>query len=166
MGSHVIKCWSKTQTTVALSSAESELTGICQAACEALGLQAILKDLGLHVKVRVHSDAAAAIGICRRRGLGRVRHLAVADLWVQDRLRSGDFELCKVAGADNVADLMTKYLDRPLHDRHVKALGLEDEEGRASSAAHISPQVVACCLSRFFTPEEEDDLPVESFVPW
>ena len=91
MGTHVIKCWSKTQATVALSSAESELTGICQAAGEALGLQAICRDLGLEVKVRVHSDAAAAIGICRRRGLGRVRHLAVADLWVQDRIRAMDF---------------------------------------------------------------------------
>ena len=31
----------------------------------------------------MRSDAAAALGICRRRGLGNVRHLAVGDFWVQ-----------------------------------------------------------------------------------
>ena len=96
MGGHILKCWSKTQSTVALSSAEAELTGICQSAGEGLGLQAMCADLGVEVKLRIFSDATAAIGICRRRGLGRVRHLAVADLWVQDRLRSTDFELLKV----------------------------------------------------------------------
>ena len=67
----MLKCYSKTQSTVALSSAEAELTGICQAAGEGLGMQALLRDLGFHVEVHVHSDAAAEIGICRRRGLGR-----------------------------------------------------------------------------------------------
>ena len=106
-GTHVLKCWSKTQSTVALSSAEAELSGVCQAAGEGLGLQAIWRDLGRDLKLRVHSDASAAIGICRRRGLGRVRHLAVADLWIQDRLRTHDFELVKVLGSDNPADMLT-----------------------------------------------------------
>ena len=107
-GGHIFKAWSKTQQAVALSSAEAGLTGVCKSAGEGLGLQAVLADLGLEVNVRVHSDATAAIGICRRRGLGRVRHLAVADLWVQDRLRTQDFELKNVAGNQHLADLQTK----------------------------------------------------------
>ena len=154
MGSHVIKCWSKTQSTVALSSAEAELTGICQAAGEGLGLQAVCKDLGMQAEVHVHADAAAAIGICRRRGLGRVRHLAVADLWVQDRLRAQDFSLLKVAGSGNPAGLLTKYFDRPLHNKHVDSLDLEFEAGRAQSAAQIGDHLVAGCLSRFHLPKE------------
>ena len=71
------------------------------------------------------------------RGLGRLRHLAVADLWVQDRLRTKDFELVKVLGSDNPADLLTKYLDRPTHDKHLASLKMEFEAGRAQSAAHI-----------------------------
>ena len=90
----------------------------------------------------------------------------MADLWVQDRLRTSDFELAKVAGADNVADLMTKYLDRPVHERHVQALGLEDEAGRATSAAKIGATVVACCLSRFHSTDSDEDLPAEEFIPW
>ena len=159
MGGHVLKCWSKTQSTVALSSAEAELTGICQAAGEGLGLQAICRDLGRELKLRIHSDASAAIGICKRRGLGKVRHLAVADLWIQDRLRTHDFELVKVPGSSNPADLLTKYLDRPLHDKHIQALNMEFEVGRAESAAHIGDQVIASCLSSFQLPVNEPDAP-------
>lgn len=83
LGSHVVKVWSNTQTTVALSSAEAGLTGICQAAGEGLGLHVLYHDLGLPLFLRVHSGASAAIWICRRRGLGRARHLAMADLSFQ-----------------------------------------------------------------------------------
>ena len=137
LGSHAVKAWSKTQSVVALSSAEAELTGICAAAGEALGLKALCSDLGMEVEVRLHSDASAAIGVCKRRGLGRIRHLAVADLWIQDRLRTGDVALCKIAGSANPADILTKHVDWGLLSRHLKALGMQFEDGRAASAAHI-----------------------------
>ena len=110
----------------------------------------------MDVRLRTRSDATAAIGICKRRGLGRVRHLAVADLWVQERLRTHDFELVKVLGSDNPADLLTKYLDRALHQKHIKALNLTFEDGRAESAAQIGDHIVACCLSQFHVPVEGD----------
>ena len=136
-GTHTIKHWSNTQSTVALSSAEAELGGICKGASQGLGLQAIAKDLGFRWKLVIHADAAAAIGICKRRGLGKVRHLAVADLWLQDRIRKKDFYLVKVLGADNPADLLTKNLDRPTMQKHMDKLGLKVEEGRAGSAPSI-----------------------------
>ena len=154
VGSHILKCWSETQAVVALSSAEAELTGLCQAAGEGLGLQALSRDLGCPLSLRVHSDSSAAIGICRRRGLGRVRHLAVADLWLQDRLGTKDFELCKVLGSHNVADLLTKYLDRTTQDRHCQSLGLDFEAGRADSAAHINALVPASSFAHNFNEEE------------
>ena len=40
---------------------EAELTGIWHAAGEGLGLEALCHDLGSHVEVCVHSDAAAAM---------------------------------------------------------------------------------------------------------
>ena len=136
-GAQCLKHGATTQPTIAFSCGEAELTGICHSAGEALGLQAILKDLGFNLPVRVHSDAAAAIGICRRRGLGRVRHLAVANLWVQDRLRTGDFELHKIAGSLNPADILTKHVDWGLLKRHLNSFQFEFEEGRAELAAHI-----------------------------
>ena len=80
------------------------------------------------------TDATAAIGICRRRGLGKIRHLHVADLWVQDRVKKGDFALTKVAGADNPADILTKHVPRDVMVRHMNFMGLCPEDGRAALA--------------------------------
>ena len=42
--------------------------------------------------------------------------MAVADLWIQQRLKAGSFTVHKVPGQDNTADLMTKALDAPRID--------------------------------------------------
>ena len=107
-GGHLIKHWVHTQPTVALSSAEAELGGICRGASQGLGLCALAKDLNIELNLDIKTDATAAIGVCRRRGLGKIRHLAVADLWVQEKLRLKQFTLSKVPGAIYPADLLTK----------------------------------------------------------
>ena len=134
LGAHPIKHWSLTQTTIALSSGEAELSGICRGASIALGLQSLAADLGINLQLEILTDATAAIGICRRRGLGKIRHLHVSDLWVQDRLKCGDFKLTKVAGVDNPADLLTKHVTRDIMIRHMTFMGLKPEGGRATSA--------------------------------
>ena len=136
-GDHLIKHWSTTQSTVALSSAEAELTGICKGASQGLGLQSLARDLGIELQLHVMTDATAAIGIARRRGLGKVRHLATADLWVQDKLRKNDFTLEKVPGVDNPSDMLTKHVTRDLLLKHMRRLGLHYESGRADSAPSI-----------------------------
>ena len=79
---------------------------------EAEGLAAILRDLGVSPTITLKSDASAAIGIVQRLGLGRVRHLSVSDLWVQQKLRAKQLDVEKVNGLDNPSDLMTKSMDR------------------------------------------------------
>ena len=128
-GNHLIKHWSTTQPTVALSSAEAELTGICKGASQSLGLQSLAADLGIKLNLKLMSDATAAIGIARRRGLGKVRHLATADLWIQDRLRKKDVTLEKIASADNPSDMLTKHVDRLLLSKHMAKLCLVYEDG-------------------------------------
>ena len=75
---------------IALSTGESELGAVVKGAAEGMGLQSLLRDFGFEVNLHLLSDATAAIGIVRRLGLWRVRHLATADLWIQQRLRRGD----------------------------------------------------------------------------
>ena len=137
LGSHVIKAWSTTQSVVALSSAEAELTGLCKGGAHGIGLQSLCRDLGLKVNLRLHSDSTAAIGVCRRRGLGKIRHLAVADLWLQDKVRSGDISIHKVLGQDNPADALTKFVNRATLERALSRMRVEPEAGRAQSAAMV-----------------------------
>jgi len=69
-GTHVVKHWSVTQKCVTLSSGEAELGGVVKGAAEGLGVQALAADLGLILALSVHADSSAAIGICRRSGIG------------------------------------------------------------------------------------------------
>ena len=98
---------------IALSSGESELGGLVRATTEALGIQSLVLDFGHKVTISILSDATAAIGMVRRLGLGKVRHLATADLWVQQKVRDGSIAVSKVPGLENGADLMTKFKPRP-----------------------------------------------------
>ena len=137
-GSNLRHHWSSTQTTVALSSGEAELTGICKAASKGIGLRSLSADLGLTFSLAVLSDATAATCICRRRGLGRVRHISVADLSVQDKVRCRDFVLEKLKGADNMADATTQHIDAPTLSKHMLNMPLTYEEGRAASAPALT----------------------------
>ena len=139
-GGHLIKHWSNTQSTVTLSSAEAELGGICRGASTALGLQSVAYDLGFDWTISIETDAVAAVGVCRRRGLGKIRHLHTADLWVQDRLRKGDFSLHRIPGKDNPSDILTKFVDRVTLEKHLENLNLFSEEGRADSAPKIDAE--------------------------
>ncbi len=78
LGSHLLKHWASTQKRITLSSGEAELGAVVRGFSEALGLQSVARDLGVEVQPEVHADSSAAIGICRRSGIGKVRHLAVA----------------------------------------------------------------------------------------
>ena len=138
LGGHCIRHWSTTQSTIALSSAEAELHGIAKGAAQGIGLRSLAKDLSIELEVVVLTDAAAAIGIVRRRGLGKVRHLDVTDLWLQEKVREGDIQVEKVAGTENPADALTKVLARPLLAKHLAFMGLFPEEGRVASAPKLT----------------------------
>ena len=85
--SHSIKMWSRTQALVSLSSAEAELYAAIKACSETLGFLSLLKDYQIHVKGKVMSDASAALGIIKRQGLGRTRHIHTSYLWIQQSMR-------------------------------------------------------------------------------
>ena len=86
LGQHCIKAWSKTQSLVAISSAESEFYSVVKASCERRGFCTLFKDLGMELKIRVHMDASAAKGIIEKKGVSRVRHLDTSVLWLQEQL--------------------------------------------------------------------------------
>ena len=126
----MLKWWSKTQPTIALSSGEAELAAIVRSTSEGLGMIAVMKEFLIDCDLIVKSDAIAAIGIVKRQGLGRVRHLAVADLWVQQRAKAGEVHYVKLDGKRNTSDMMTKPVEREVIMRHMQSLGLHFRSGR------------------------------------
>ena len=97
-------------------------------------MQSLLKDFGIDVRICIKSDATAAIGMARRQGLGRVRHLATSDLWIQQRLRAGDFTILKHPGTENSADLMTKVKGRADISKFLGLMGFIMGKGRSEIA--------------------------------
>ena len=134
LGTHLLKHWASTQKKITFSSGEAELGAVVRGVSEVLGIQSVARDFGVELQPEVHADSSAAIGICHRVGIGKVRHLAVAQLWVQDLVRTKTCRLYKVLGTENPADLMTKPLARTEIDGHLARLGLSRATGRAESA--------------------------------
>ncbi len=138
MGYHTVKTWSSTQAVVALSSGEAELYGLTKGAATALGLSSLAADFGLKMHIKVHTDASAAIGIVHRQGVGRLRHVRVQYLWVQDKVQSGEVDVQKVWGKENPADLLTKHLPAGEVQKHLEALCIITSDDRAKSAPKLA----------------------------
>ena len=68
------------------------------------------------VEAVVLSDANAGIGIASRQGCGRLKHLEVKWLRVQEKVSEEALRLRKHPTETNTADLATKYLARPRMD--------------------------------------------------
>ena len=110
LGRHPLRTWSTTQSTVATSSAEAELYSLADGTARGLGFQSTLGELSINVKLKSLTDSSAAKAFASTRGLGRMRHVQVKDLWIQALAQAGRVILCKVRGDSNVADAFTKYL--------------------------------------------------------
>ena len=113
LGSHSIKTWSASQGATALSSAEAEFYAMIEAVLRAKGLLSLASELGfsaLSNVVKIGTDSSAAKSFVSRRGLGKMRHLEIRDLWLQQEVLNKKVVVSKVAGEENPADLMTKIL--------------------------------------------------------
>ena len=77
---------------------------------EALGARSLLCDLGWAADLQIRMDADAARGMASRQGIGRMRHLDVRYLWLQDLVKTGVIRIRKVWGKQNPADVLTKPL--------------------------------------------------------
>ena len=72
MGDHLLKTYSRQQRVVAISSAEAELYAMVAASAETMAIVAYAGDLGMIVTGEVYTDSAAALGISKRAGIGKV----------------------------------------------------------------------------------------------
>jgi hypothetical protein len=130
---------------LALSSGEAEFYALVKAASQGLGLRAMLDDLGVGMrlkimdkKIRIKTDASAARGMALRKGLGPVRHIEVGQLWIQDKVNSGDIGIEKIGGKINLADTLTKHSDSGSLETHISGTCLQFRTGRHHEAPDVA----------------------------
>ena len=53
-------------------------------------------------------------------GLGKLRHMNTNQVWVQEKVRRGEVEIQKVGTWENIADTLTKYVNKDTIGKHMK----------------------------------------------
>ena len=95
-GAHLIDASCARQSVVALSSGEAEFYALTRSAAIGRMTKQIWDVIGfLGLPLVVKTDSTAAKGIAGRKGVGRVKHLDLRDLWVQDLVARGDLRVEK-----------------------------------------------------------------------
>ena len=109
--------WSKAQLNVAMSSGEAEMNAAVKALSEMIGLHVLLSELSeARAILTLHTDSSACKGMLLRQGSGRVKHLAVKQLWSQGAVQSYGVDVVKIPREVNAADVLTHWVAH--HDLH------------------------------------------------
>jgi hypothetical protein len=115
------------QRTVALSSTEAEYMSIAHAMREAIWVRLFTTILSLPIPspLPLLCDNQSALNIAGSEAINsRSKHIDVRHHFVREHLSSGSFATQWIPTGDMTADIMTKALKAPLHEKHCKALGL------------------------------------------
>ena len=136
-GTHMIKSWSSTQKSITLSSGEAELVAAVKTCTELIGVTQLMNDWGRNAEGEVYVDSSAAIGVAHRKGNGKLRHVKVGLLWIQEKVEEGEIDVKKVAGEENPADLMTKNVNAVKVEKYMNLIQEEFKEGRAEVSVEL-----------------------------
>ena len=137
LGKHCIKSWSSTQKSITLSSAEAELVAAVKMSAELIGVEQLMAEWGWKVHSEVLVDSSAALGVVNRKGNGKLRHVRVGMLWIQEKQENEELTYKKVPGTENPADLMTKNLAQSIIDSHLVRINAIILSGRAELAPEL-----------------------------
>ena len=154
LGGHTIKTQSVLQSTVSLSSGESEYYAAVQGSATGFGLRSLLADWLVHVALKVASDSSAARGLASKRGLSKTRHIATRYLWLQEKVRKKELELTVVSTEKNRGDLFTKALAGPRLTLLSQRIGLRFH----GKPAYVNEALVAAALAQEVADEAANQI--------
>jgi hypothetical protein len=131
VGSAVISWSSKLQPTVALSTCEAEYIGQTNATKEAIWLRRLLNE----IRPETANEPQATIIYCDNQGAialaknpqfhARTKHIDIQHHFVREKINEGAVQLEYIETERQVADGLTKALDKVRFERFRKAMGLE-----------------------------------------
>ena len=84
------------------------------------------------------------MGMVNRKGMGRVRHVEVGELWIQDAVKQKKMTLAKVKGEENPADILTKHVDRGKIREHCARLNMVQEKGSSRGCPYHCNIITRC----------------------
>jgi hypothetical protein len=135
---YIIQCgggpiaWSsKQQLTVAASSCEAEYVACAHCAREVIWLRALFGELGF-----TQTDASSLL--CDNKGAvacthdphshSRMKHIDITEHFIRDCVNRGVIDVQHVPGIQNPADLLTKPLAKPTHEKWLTHIRLDIQQ--------------------------------------
>ncbi|GAU22886.1 hypothetical protein TSUD_376970 [Trifolium subterraneum] len=122
-------CWSsKKQGIVALSSCEAEYVAASYAACQAVWIEMLLKELLINnaVKVKLLVDNKSAIDLANHpMSHGRSKHIERRYHFLRDQVNRENLELEYCKSEIQLADILTKPLKKARIDELKKLMGMD-----------------------------------------
>jgi hypothetical protein len=132
-GNTAVSWYSKRQSTVAMSSAESEYIAACECTKEVVWFRQLLLELNIPQECTIiHEDNQAAIALSKNPEYhSRTKHIQVQYHWIREQVKDKQVTLSYIPTAQQLADCFTK----PLMGKQVKEmttlLGLLDSDGES-----------------------------------
>ena len=124
-GKHLIDSSCAKQSVIALSSGEAELYALVRGAAAGLLTVQVWERVGFKgTKLTIKTDSFAAKGIAARKGSGKVKHLSMKELWIQDCVQKNRPRVQKEPTKTKWADLGTKALSGSRVSELVKGMPL------------------------------------------
>ena len=118
---------SKKQTMIALSSTEAEYVALSEAGREACWLRSLYEELGQKQiePTLIKGDNDGSIAMARNPQFHkRSKHIDTRWHWVRDQVEQKNLEIESCRDPQQTADVLTKALPRPKHQKHAKEMGL------------------------------------------
>ena len=86
IGTYTLRSWSSTQNVVTTSIGKAKFFAVVRCVRGWLGLQGLLRDLGMPMNIWCFTNSSAARGVAMHSGIGQIQHLEMKTLWVQDQV--------------------------------------------------------------------------------
>jgi hypothetical protein len=112
---------SKKQTIIALSTTEAEYIALSEAGREAVWLRNLYGELGFAQQsaTTINGDNNGSVVLTRNPQFHqRSKHIALRYHWVRDLVTDGILHIQHCRDPENTADVLTKALPKPKHQRH------------------------------------------------
>ena len=90
-----------------------------------LGIEHLFREFGMNLSVWSCCDSSAARGVLTRLGTGKLRHLELKHLWVQEVVARKEVEIHWISRQRNPADVLTHQSSLAEFRRCLRQLGLE-----------------------------------------
>ena len=92
------------------------------------------------VACKLYTDASAALSIATRQGAGKMRHINVRSLWLQEKSLQKVLQCEKIKGEDNPSDGLAKHVRQELALKYAITTHMKLSSDRAQPSLKLADQ--------------------------